>query len=181
MLFDGSSEDYETGSDTAPEMGEDKNKSAILEKSKEDELLEQIKTLRNEVLLAKADVENIRKRSEKERTEASQFGAFRFAKDLLKVVDGLDMALTNIEKSSDQTAILQGIKMVHQEFERLLSQHGIKKVDALHHAFDPAVHEAVSEIDHDSSHPSQTVVQVIQEGYMMQEKLLRPAMVSIKK
>lgn len=173
MLSDESSTDHEVGSDAAPEIVEEKNKEA--------DLLEQIKTLKNDVLLAKADVENIRKRSEKERAEAAQFGAFRFAKDLLKVVDGLDMALTNIEKSSDQTAILQGIKMVHQEFERLLNNHGIKKVDSLHHAFDPVVHEAISEIEHDSSHPSQTVIQVIQEGYKMQEKLLRPAMVSIKK
>lgn len=168
-----------------PEMG---NEEEIIDDNIEtivvdpvEALMKQVQTLKNEVLMGKADIENIRKRSEKERTEASQFGAFRFAKDLLKIVDGIDMTMTSLEKDSDPASIIQGLKLVHQEFERLLNNHGIKKVDSLHHAFNPDFHEVVAEVEDDSDHPSQTVIQVMQEGYKMQERLLRAAMVSVKK
>lgn len=146
------------------------------------DLQAQIQELKNEVLRGKADIENLRKRSEKERLEASQFGAFRFAKDLLKIVDGLDMAMTSLEQNNDVENVIKGIKMVHQEFDRLLVQHGIQKIDAIHHKFNPDYHEVVTELeDSESEHPEQTIVQVMQQGYKMYDRLLRPAMVGVKK
>ena len=146
------------------------------------ELKARIQELEQDVLRGKADFENARKRFEKERLEASQYGAFRFAKDLLKVVDGLDMALKSVEKTQDVKSIIEGIKMIHKEFDIILERHGIEKVDALHHQLDPNIHEVVIEVeDMDSDHPAQTVVQVMQAGYKMHDRLLRPAMVSVKK
>ncbi|USO02343.1 MAG: nucleotide exchange factor GrpE [Alphaproteobacteria bacterium] len=147
-----------------------------------EELQEKVKALESEVLRGRADLENTRKRFEKERVDAAQFGAFRFAKDLLKVIDGLEMALQSIEKTQDVKSTVDGIKMIHQEFDKILNAHGVKKVDSLHHELDPNVHEVVTEIeDETSEHPSQTVVRVMQEGYKMHERLLRPAMVGVKK
>ena len=146
-----------------------------------EDLKSQIQSLKDEVLRGKADLENFRKRAEKDKSDAMQFAAFRFAKDLLKVVDGLDMALSSIEKSNDIQNVVKGIKVVHQEFEKVLSQHGIQKVDALHHQFDPSFHEVVIELEDDSKHPENTVLQVMQEGYKMHERLLRPATVGVKK
>lgn len=153
-----------------------------LEKRAIQDLEKKVKELESELLRKHADLENTRRRFEKEKADALQYGAFKFAKDLLKIADGLEMALDTLEKTEDIKGVIDGIKMVHSELNNFFKQNNITKIDALHSEFDPEYHQAVSEVeDTEDKHPENTVLQVMQKGYTMHERLLRPAMVGVKK
>ena len=158
----------------------------------------QIEQLQQKMLLLQADMENLRRRTIKEKQEASTFAISNFARDLLAVMDNFERALTqmgdqetskdgkNSVVSSDNednvniNSFIEGIKLTKQELEKTFSKYNITRVESIEKKFDSNIHQALMEVE-SSSHESGVVVQVIQEGYTINGRLLRPAMVGVAK
>lgn len=139
--------------------------------------------LKNEYLRALAETENVRKRAARERQEASQYAISAFARDLLSVADNLQRALAAVDpqaKAVDPAlqALISGVEMTEKELLTIFERYGIKPIPAEGQPFDPHVHEAMYELP-DPSVPQGTVVQVVQPGYTLHDRTLRPARVGI--
>ncbi len=137
---------------------------------------------RNAYLRMAAEMQNFRKRSSRDQQQARQFAIEGFAKDLLPVADNLDRALDAIrEGSGGELKILEdGVRMIQQELVRTFDKHGVKRIDSLNTPFDPNLHQAVMHVEDPDGQPGD-VVQEMQSGYLLNGRLLRPAMVSVAK
>lgn len=137
---------------------------------------------RDRWLRAEAEKENLRKRIEKEKDDQVKYALFRFAKELIVIADNLDRALVNIPEDLTQGSaqFYQGVKMTSHEINRVFKEFGIQKIDALGHSFDPHYHQVIFEKE-DNTCEARTILEVLQEGYKLHERLLRPALVSVSK
>jgi len=142
-----------------------------------------LEAARNEVLYAKADTQNVRRRLEKDITDARAYAATSFARDVLSVADNLSRALEAIpaELREDERlkAMITGIEATGRELDKVFGLHGIQKVAAQGLPLDPNQHQAMIEVPHEAE-PG-TVVQVLQHGYQIKDRLLRPALVAVSK
>jgi molecular chaperone GrpE len=139
-------------------------------------------SLRERLLRALADAENTRRRAERSTAEARQYAISDLARELLGIADNLQRA---IEAAGQQTAdadpsLIEGVRATERMLEQLLERFGIRKIEALGQAFDPNRHEAVMQVD-DAERPPGTVAQVIQDGYTIHDRLLRPARVIVSR
>jgi len=154
------------------------------EKSNEETLQEEVDQLRDEKLRLLAEMDNLRKRYDKERLDSIRYGSINLARDILSPDDNLTRALEAIpqeEKNSPTTNnLVEGLKMVQKEFSTILEKYGVKKIEALNKKFDHNFHQAVVEIENDEADVG-TVVNEMQCGYIMHDKLLRPSMVGVSK
>lgn len=137
-----------------------------------------IDELKDQLLRAMAEVQNTKKRAEKEKADISKFSISGFAKDVLRIRDNLQLALNSGTK--DTGAIVEGIKLTMSEMDNILENYGIRIIDALGKEFDPNFHQAMIEIETTDKTPG-IVVQVMQEGFMIHDRLLRPALVGVSK
>jgi molecular chaperone GrpE len=141
---------------------------------------------KDRLLRALADMENLRKRTEREVTDARLYGISAFARDILGVADNMHRALQALDdelrtKADEATkALLEGVELTERELMNALEKNGVKRIDPLGQKFDPNRHQAMFEME-DASVPSGTVVQVMQSGYLIGERVLRPAMVAVSK
>ena len=124
---------------------------------------------------AAADLENYRKRSQREREEIQKYGVEKLVKDLLPVLDNLDRALA---AAGPDDPLATGVKLVRASFEQALSRHGVKGFSALGQAFDPAHHEALLQVPSGEAAPGLVVVEHAR-GFTLHERLIRPAMVGV--
>lgn len=142
--------------------------------------------LRDRVLRAAAEMENLRKRTEREIADARTYAITRFARDMLTATDSLSRALMVLPAEARQNAdattqsLIDGIELTEREMQRLLAAHGVKPIDAMGQKFDPHRHQAMFEVP-DAEHPDGTVVQVVQAGFAIGDRVLRPAMVGVAK
>jgi molecular chaperone GrpE len=143
-------------------------------------LEEKIAALEDRNLRLMAETENMRQRFEKERGDALKFGAQRFAQDILSAADTLDMALQSIHENVDPKTIVVGIEMVQKEIQNAFERNHIQKFSSMGEVFDPQKHDAMLEVEEGDA-PANTIVKEIKSGYTMHGKLLRPAMVGVKK
>jgi molecular chaperone GrpE len=140
--------------------------------------------LKDRLLRALAEQENIRRRAARERNEAVRFAASNFARDLLPTLDNLRRALDSVLAQSgelDEAAakLLAGVAAIERNLLETLGKHGISRIDRVPgETFDPHVHQAMFEVEH-SSYPAGTVAQILQPGYVQHERLLRPALVGV--
>ena len=147
-------------------------------------LREEIAALKERHLRALADAENTRRRAERERLDASQYAVTRFARDMLLVSDNLRRALDHIppevRASADPAikAVLDGVEATERELAATLERHGVRVIDANQAKFDPNLHQAIAEVPAEGK-PAGSVVNVIQKGYVIADRLLRPAMVTV--
>ena len=125
-----------------------------------------------------AEFENFRRRSLKERQESLQYGHQNLVKDLLASVDNLERALGHSAEDADAESLIQGIELVKREMLGALGKHGVKVIEPFEEAFDPAFHEAMGQLPTASVEPN-TVVEVLQKGYMINDRMLRPARVLV--
>ena len=143
-----------------------------------------ISELKEEKLRLLAEMENTRKRFVKEKSESIKFGSMNLARDILSINDNLIRALDNIPDDKNIAEpvknLVDGIKMIQKEFTNILEKHGIKKITALNKKFDHNLHQAMLEIETENKERG-IVVQEIQSGYTMHDRLLRPAMVGVSK
>jgi molecular chaperone GrpE len=133
-------------------------------------------------LRAAAEFENARRRALRDREEASLYGHQNLVKDLLPSVDNLERAIEHARQSGEgsQGGLLEGVELVLREILAVLTRYGVGVVEADGRPFDPALHEAMAQIE-DASVPANTVVQVFQPGYQLRGRLLRPARVVVSK
>ena len=154
------------------------------EESEEGKLKEEVKTLKEEKIRVLAEMENLRKRFDKEKIDSIKYGSINFARDILSPGDNLERALSAINKEEDYTQsiknLIEGLLMVKKELSSALEKNGITKIDTLNQKFDPNLHQAMMEIENNELDEG-IVVQEIQTGYMMYDRLLRPAMVGVSK
>ena len=141
--------------------------------------------LRNQLLRAMADNENLRKRTEREVAAAKKYGPFSFVRDLLASLDNLEKAISLIPENKDEMDetlknILIGVDMTGREFASVLERHGISKINPEGEKFDYNLHQAMFEVPTNEVEPG-TVVQVVQLGYLLHDRLIRPAMVGVSK
>ena len=150
----------------------------------EENLRDEIEQLRDEKLRLLADMENLRKRSDRDRVDSIRYGNINFARDILSLGDNLSRALDAIPKDAEKTEtitnLINGLRMVQREFTSILEKHGIKKIEALNQRFDHNFHQAMMEIESEEVEEG-IVIQEIQSGYNMHDRLLRPSMVGVAK
>lgn len=140
---------------------------------------EEIKDLKDKYLRALADLDNFRKRMEKEKAEMYNYGLSKFIKELLPVMDSLEMAINEALKSGDNIEpLLEGIKLVHSKFLSTLKKYGLQEIEALNKTFDPTYHEALAQTERDDLEPM-TIVEVVEKGYRLKDRLLRPSRVIV--
>ena len=153
-------------------------------KTIEEKLLDEVHQLKDEKLRLLAEMENLRKRSDRERVDSIRFRSFNLAKDILFLDDNLTRALETITKKEEKNEtilnLIDGLKMVQKEFANILTKHGIKKINALNEKFDHNFHQAMVELENDEVEEG-IVVQEMQSGYTMHDRLLRPSMVGVSK
>lgn len=139
---------------------------------------------KDKLLRALAEGENIRRRAQRERDEASRYAAASFAKDMLEVADNLRRALASMpeESAPDEATrnLLAGVAATERELLAAFERHGIRRVDPAGERFDHNFHQAMFEVEN-SGQPAGTVVQVLQPGYVLRDRLLRPALVAVAK
>ena len=149
-----------------------------------EKLSEELEKLKEEKLRLLAEMENLRKRSEKEKLDSIRYGSINLARDILSPGDNLSRALEAIpedEKSSEKFKnLIDGLNMVQKEFSTILSKHGVNKIEAINTKFDHNLHQAMVELEDDTVDEG-TVVQEMQSGYTMHDRLLRPSMVAVSK
>lgn len=141
--------------------------------------------LKDQLLRALAEGENLRRRAEREREEVAKFAIAGFARDILSVADNLRRALENIpahtrEQDPNLDALAVGVEATERELMAAFERHGIRKIEPLGEKFDHDLHHAMFELE-DTGKPAGTVVELMQPGYVLQERLLRPALVGIAK
>jgi molecular chaperone GrpE len=126
-----------------------------------------------------ADFENYQKRNRTEREQERRFAQKPLAQDLLPVIDNLERAVAAARQSNESGPLVQGVVMVLQQFQELLKRHGVTRIEAEGQPFDPNLHMAVAQRPADATHPANTVAQVVEHGYMMHDRVLRPARVIV--
>jgi molecular chaperone GrpE len=157
------------------------------------ELQPEIETLRAEVgelrdrmLRALADAENTRRRAERERADATQYAITRFARDMLMIADNFGRALAASPKDKVATAdpqikaVIEGVEATERQLLSTLEQYGVKMIDTSDGKFDPNLHQAIAEVPGEGK-PAGAIVNVVQPGYVIGERLLRPVMVTVAK
>ncbi len=138
--------------------------------------------LNDRLLRLQADFDNHRRRTLKERQDALQYGHENLVKDLLGTVDNLERAIEHASQSDggDLEGMLQGIELVQRELLGTLNQHAVSEIDVAEGMFDPNLHEAMAQVE-DPERPAGAVVKVLQKGYQLRDRLLRPVRVLVAK
>jgi len=142
--------------------------------------------LKDRVLRTLAEMENLRRRTEREVADAKTYGVTSFARDMLTVVDNLARALEHLPAEARAAAdpqiqsVIEGVEITARDLEAVLGRHGVKKLDPKGQKFDPNFHQAIFEAP-DETLPSGTVSQVVQTGWTIGDRVLRPAMVGVSK
>ncbi len=148
------------------------------------ELEQALEEASNKALYAAAETQNVRRRLEAERQQAANYAATQFARDMLAIKDHLERALVAVsdELRSDKVAssFLDGIESTARELETVFARQGITRITSIGEALDPHRHQAMMEIPTDQAEPG-TIVEEMQAGYMLKDRLLRPALVGVAK
>ena len=161
---------------------EKENQIQTEEKSQEEKILE----LEDKVIRTFAEMENQRRRYEKEKEEAYEYGGFAFAKEALSLIDNLERSkqiLLNDETLKNSEALkktLEHLDIINKDLISIFSKNDIKQIESLNKKLDPNFHQAMIEIDNDQKEPG-TIIQEIQKGFTIKDRLLRPALVAVAK
>jgi len=148
--------------------------------SQDDALLIENAQLKDDLIRAKADVQNVRRRAEQDVEKAHKFSTEKFARELLSVVDNLERAMASCPDEEVVKPFLEGVEMTQKSFLDTLKKFNVEAIDPEGHPFDPALHQAISMVEAPDAEPN-TVLNVVQKGYTNHGRLLRPAMVVVSK
>ena len=165
---------------------QNKKTETISELKKDESPQEKIKVLEEKVLRALAEMENQRRRFEKEKKEAFEFGGFSFAGESLSLIDNIDRAISSfrndesLKSNKDLNKIIDGIEIIKKDLISIFKKNGIEPIECNNKKFEPNIHQSMLEVENNTKEPG-TVVQEIQKGYMMKNRLLRPSLVGVAK
>ena len=168
------------------EEAENSLKDQYKDKNKEITLEEKLKETEEKLLRSLAEIENQRRRFEKEIKDAFEFGSFNFAKESLAILDNLQRAkeaIKNDEKlknNKDLDQFLENINIIEKDLISIFEKNRIKKIETNEKKFDPNFHQAMTEVEDDNKNPG-IILNEVQAGYMLGDRLLRPALVSVSK
>ena len=173
----------DSGENTEVEENNNSNKSS---KNKDIKPEDKIKELEDKLARAYAEIENQRRRFEKEKDEAFDYGGFSFARETLNLIDNLErskFALENDEKLKNSEALkktVDHLNVILKDMISILKKNNIEEIKSIDKKLDPNLHQAMMEVEDDNKEPG-TVVQEIQKGFMMKDRLLRPSLVAVSK
>lgn len=179
---------------SAPEAANDKepvvSKPYVMpddpEEGSAEALTKEVAEAKDRMLRTLAEMENLRKRTQREVSDARTYGIASFARDVLDIADNLQRALDAVPAEAREAAdpglkaLIEGVELTERSLHKALEKNGVQKIEPLGEKFDPNFHQAMYEVP-DSSVPSGTVVQVVQAGYTIGERILRPALVAVTK
>ena len=172
--------------DSADQESEDKNLGSEKEEVEKLTPEEELKQIKDKLARTFAEMENQRRRFEKEKEDAYEYGGYSFAKEALNLLDNLERskaALENDEKLKDTEAlkkILEHLNIINNDMLSIFKKNNIEPVKSINEKLDPNLHQAMMEIEDDAKEPG-TIVQEIQKGFMMKDRLLRPSLVGVSK
>ena len=168
----------------APESPKEKEEEEISTEDLIEKLNEEITGLKDQRLRAIAELENFRKRAEKDQSDALKYGISNFAKEIINIRDNIERAQSSISEEAknneDIKSVIEGIDLIAQSVVSTFEKIGIKKIESLNEKFDHNLHQAMMEIENDDLEPG-TIVQELIPGYKLHDRLLRPAMVGVSK
>ena len=153
---------------------------------KEETLEEKFKTTQEKLLRTMAEMENQRRRFEKEKQEAFEFGGFNFAAESLSLIDNIDRAIISfknddsLKNNKDLNKIIDSVEIIKKDLVSIFKKSGIESIECINKKFDQNFHQAMLEVENNTKEPG-TSVQEIQKGYMMKDRLLRPSLVGVAK
>jgi molecular chaperone GrpE len=168
----------EAANDGAPQAASEPDPVAVLEAEKTE--------LRDKLLRTLADMENLRRRTEREVADARAYAVTNFARDMLTVSDNVRRAIESVPDEARSAAegafkgLIEGIELTERDLLKTLERHGVRKLDPQGQRFDPHLHQAMFEVPNPDV-PAGTVAQVVQSGYVIGERVLRPALVGVAK
>ena len=149
-----------------------------------EKLNQEVQDLKDQRLRAAAELENFRKRAEKDQSDALKYGVSNFAKEIISIKDNIERAQSSISddvrSNDDVKSVVEGLDLIAQSAVSTFEKIGIKKIDSLNEKFDHNLHQAMMEIENDQVEPG-TIVQELIPGYTLHDRLLRPAMVGVAK
>jgi len=164
----------------------EKETEKVSDSEKEESAEEKLKETQEKLLRSMAETENQRRRFEKEKEEAFEFGGFNFARESLSLLDNIDRAINSfknddkLKDNKDLNKIIDGIDIIKKDLISIFKKNGIESIECINKKFDPNFHQAMLEIKNDTKEPG-TIIQEIQKGYMMKNRLLRPSLVGVAK
>ena len=166
------------------ESPKEKEEEEIAPEDLIEKLNEEITDLKDQRLRAIAELENFRKRAEKDQSDALKYGISNFAKEIINIRDNIERAQSSISEEAKNNeaikSVIEGIDLIAQSVVSTFEKIGIKKIDSLNKKFDHNLHQAMMEIENDDLEPG-TIVQELIPGYTLHDRLLRPAMVGVSK
>ncbi|MCC6766800.1 MAG: nucleotide exchange factor GrpE [Deltaproteobacteria bacterium] len=165
-----------SGADDDPAESGEGTREATLEEQERLQLRAELCEVKDRWLRTQADLENFKRRAAREKQDALRFGSEHLLRDLLPVIDNLHRALAH---AGSDDPIVAGVQMVLRGFDEVFERHGVKVVSARGATFDPNLHEAISHVE--SEHPPNTVIDEHLRGYVLHDRLLRPALVTVGK
>ncbi len=157
--------DAETNSETVSEVSVESLKS-------------EMDQLNDKYLRLNAEYQNYRKRVEKEKSDIFKYGSEKLLVEMLPIMDNFERALSASEQENSESKVLDGIKMIKKTLDELFDRNGVKKIDAIGMPFDPIKHHAVMTVESED-HSSDHVIEVFQDGYALNDKVIRPSMVKV--
>lgn len=141
---------------------------------------EEMKRNQDLYLRAMADMDNLRKRTQREKEDLAKFANENILRDILPVIDNLERAVEHADQMPEKGGLLEGVQMTLTQFTQVLTRFGVEPVISLGLPFDPAVHQAMGQLETEE-YPVNTVAQEMQKGYLLNDRLLRPALVMVAK
>ena len=141
---------------------------------------DELKVAQDQYLRTLADMDNLRKRTQREKEELGKFANENILRDILPVVDNLERALEHAEQAHSSDGLLEGVQMTLTQFGQVLKKFGVEAVESVGQTFDPALHQAMGQME-TVDFPANSVAQEMQKGYVLNERLLRPSMVMVAK
>ena len=179
-------EQEKVSSKNMSEIQKNEQKEKKVTPIKEETPEEKLKNTQEKLLRTMAEMENQRRRFEKEKQEAFEFGGFNFAAESLLLIDNIDRAIVSfkndeiLKNNKDLNKIIDGIEIVKKDLVSIFKKNGIEAIESVGKKFDPNFHQAMMEVENNTKEPG-TVIQEIQKGYMMKDRLLRPSLVGVTK
>jgi molecular chaperone GrpE len=165
-------------------MAQNTSREERAQEPENDVLIAENASLRDRMLRALAEAENTRRRADRTAVEASRYAIADLARELLAVADNLQRTLAAAERPASENApdvaLIEGVRATQRMLMQVLERFGVRKIEALGQPFDPALHDAVLEVD-DSFYPPGTVIRVVEDGYTIHDRLLRAARVAVSK
>ncbi len=175
-----------TENDNSDQVNEEKKSDSGIKQVEKLSPEEELENLKDKLARTFAEMENQRRRFEKERDDAYEYGGYSFAKEALNLLDNLErskVALENDEKLKDSDAlkkIVEHLDIINNDMLSIFKKNNIEPIKSINEKLDPNLHQAMMEIEDDTKEPG-TIVQEIQKGFMMKERLLRPSLVGVSK